>query len=96
MYANGYDLVIEDHGCGISASDLKRIREKGFTGENGRVHKEESSGLGLYLCEQVLGRLHHPFRIGVDVERRGPGSFCGLIRRCWSVNDKTVRNAMDL
>ena len=63
MYANGYDLVIEDHGCGISASDLKRIREKGFTGENGRVHKEESSGLGLYLCEQVLGRLHHPFRI---------------------------------
>ena len=63
MYANGYDLVIEDHGCGISASDLKRIREKGFTGENGRVHKEESSGLGLYLCEQVLARLHHPFVI---------------------------------
>ena len=30
-------LVVEDNGIGISATDLPRIFEKGFTGQNGRI-----------------------------------------------------------
>ena len=30
-------LVVEDNGIGIAASDLPRIFEKGFTGQNGRM-----------------------------------------------------------
>ncbi|WP_304957577.1 sensor histidine kinase [Dubosiella newyorkensis] len=59
----GYDLFIEDRGIGISKQDLERIREKGYTGHNGRLYSKESSGLGLYLSDIVLKRLHHPYTI---------------------------------
>ena len=43
-------------GIGIAPEDLPRIFEKGYTGENGRVEKS-ASGLGLYLCREICGRL---------------------------------------
>ena len=36
---NKQNLVhIHDNGCGISASDLPRVFDKSFTGENGRLY----------------------------------------------------------
>lgn len=58
-------LVIEDTGIGISESDLPRIFERGFTGYNGRQDKK-STGIGLYLCRQILDRLSHT----IEVESR--------------------------
>lgn len=55
-------LVIKDTGIGISAEDLPRIMEKGYTGYNGRIDKR-STGIGLYLCKKVLDKLHHQLRI---------------------------------
>ncbi len=51
-------LVIQDNGIGISAEDLPRIFEKGFTGFNGRQDKK-STGIGLYLCKKVCDKLGH-------------------------------------
>ncbi|WP_461812870.1 ATP-binding protein [Faecalimonas sp.] len=51
-------LVIEDTGIGISAEDLPRVVEKGFTGYNGRSN-HKSTGLGLYLTKEVLNKLGH-------------------------------------
>ena len=55
-------LVIEDSGIGISAADLPRVFEKSFTGYNGRTDKR-ATGIGLYLCREILGRLSHGIRI---------------------------------
>lgn len=55
-------LVIKDTGIGISAEDLPRIMEKGYTGYNGRIDKR-STGIGLYLCKKVMDKLHHQLRI---------------------------------
>ena len=54
--------VIKDTGIGISAEDLPRIMEKGYTGYNGRIDKR-STGIGLYLCKKVMDKLHHQLRI---------------------------------
>ncbi len=63
-------IVIEDTGIGIDESDLPRIFERGFTGCNGRMDKK-STGIGLYLCKQVMDRLG----LGIRVEsRRGAGT----------------------
>lgn len=55
-------LSIEDNGIGISTSDLPRIFEKGFTGENGRIRKN-ATGIGLYLCKRLCDKLG----IGIDI-----------------------------
>lgn len=62
-------VVIEDTGIGIPKEDLPRVFEKGFTGYNGRMDKK-STGIGLYLCKQVMDRLGH--RIWIEqADRQG-------------------------
>lgn len=51
-------LCIEDSGIGISAEDLPRIFENGYTGFNGREDKR-ASGIGLYLCKRICDNLGH-------------------------------------
>lgn len=59
-------LVIEDTGIGIRTEDLPRIFERGFTGYNGRLDKR-STGIGLYLCRQIMDRLSHTIRVESQV-----------------------------
>ncbi|WP_428908100.1 sensor histidine kinase [Niallia sp. Krafla_26] len=59
-------LVIEDTGIGIAPEDLPRVIEKGYTGYNGRADKK-STGIGLYLCKQILTKLSHTLEIESQV-----------------------------
>lgn len=71
-------IVIEDSGIGIRKEDLPRIFEKGFTGYNGRLDKR-STGIGLYLCKQILDRLAHTIRVESQVGK-GTRVILGLMR----------------
>lgn len=66
-------LSIEDNGMGISESDLPRIFEKGFTGQNGRMI-QSSTGIGLYLCRRLCDKLG----IGLAVRSEGKGTAVTL------------------
>ncbi len=55
-------IVIEDTGIGIGESDLPRIFERGFTGYNGRMY-QKSTGIGLYLCKQIMDKLSHTIKV---------------------------------
>lgn len=80
IYLHGpYTLVIEDTGIGISAEDINRVCERGFTGYNGRGDKK-STGLGLYLCKEILSRLNHSMRIESEPDC-GTRVFINLSRR---------------
>lgn len=59
-------LVIQDNGCGISASDLPRIFEKGFTGSDRTKSASTGMGMGLYLAKTLCDRLG----LGLAVESR--------------------------
>lgn len=59
---SGRDLVIQDTGVGIPKTDLKRVFDPFFTGENGRVYRE-STGMGLYLVKEVCEKLGHEVHI---------------------------------
>ena len=50
-------LMIEDHGEGIIKEDLGRIFEKGYTGNNHRNGEYKSTGMGLYMAEQICHKL---------------------------------------
>ena len=66
-------LVVEDDGIGIAASDLPRIFEKGFTGQNGRM-VQQSTGIGLYLCKRLCEKLG----IGITAESSEHGTAISL------------------
>lgn len=61
-------LVIEDSGIGIRQEDLPRVFEKGFTGYNGRMDKK-STGIGLYLCKQVMTNLGHQIEMKSNIHK---------------------------
>lgn len=49
-------LAIADDGVGIPASDVGRVFDKGFTGENGRRFAR-STGMGLYLVRELCDKM---------------------------------------
>ena len=55
-------LSIKDTGIGIAPVDLPRVFEKSYTGYNGRSDKK-ASGIGLYLCKEILTKLNHTIEI---------------------------------
>lgn len=59
-------LEIADEGIGISAEDIPRVFEKGYTGYNGHEDKS-STGIGLYLCKQAADKLGH--RLEIESEK---------------------------
>ena len=62
-------LSVADNGIGIPQSDLPRIFEKGFTGQNGRtIHS--STGIGLYRCRRLCQKLG----IGIRASSKGEGA----------------------
>lgn len=64
--AIGFELTIRDEGVGIPASDLKRVTKAFFTGENGRL-TGESTGMGLYIADEICLKLGHPLTIESEV-----------------------------
>ncbi|MGN0636762.1 MAG: sensor histidine kinase [Huintestinicola sp.] len=68
-------LCIRDTGIGIAPEDLPRIFEKGYTGRGGRLDKK-ASGIGLYLCRRICGKLGH--RITAESDGRGTIIKIGL------------------
>lgn len=56
-------LIVQDFGIGISRTDLSRVFEKGFTGNNGRsaAGLEKATGMGLYLCKKLC------INLGLDI-----------------------------
>lgn len=68
-------LNIKDNGIGISKSDLTRVFEKGFTGENGRAFAK-STGIGLYLCRKLCEKMY----LGLEIESEvGKGTIIKII-----------------
>lgn len=59
-------LYIKDNGLGIKKSELSRVFEKGFTGENGRIIGKKSTGIGLYLCKKLCNKLQLAININAE------------------------------
>ena len=57
-------MYIKDNGIGINKKELRRVFEKGFTGENGRITGKKSTGIGLYLCKKLCKKLC----IGIEIK----------------------------
>ena len=50
-------LYVRDNGIGIKKGEEKRVFDKGFTGTNGRMASQKSTGIGLYLSKKLCDKL---------------------------------------
>ncbi|MBQ3940628.1 MAG: sensor histidine kinase [Oscillospiraceae bacterium] len=55
-------LHFRDNGIGIPESDLPKVFEKSFTGQNGHA-RARSTGMGLYIVSQLCRKLGHGIRV---------------------------------
>lgn len=71
------ELAIRDNGCGVSAADLPRVFDKGFTGDNGRAAHtgKRATGLGLYLVKRLCDKMG----LGISASSREGEGFCVTI-----------------
>ncbi len=56
------ELIVQDFGIGIPKTDVKRVFNPFFTGENGRLYRE-STGMGLYLAKEVCEKMGHGIKL---------------------------------
>ena len=85
---NSVTLIIEDNGIGIPRKDLGRVFEKGFTGENGRLIGK-STGLGLYLCKRLCGKMN----LGISIASiEGSGTAVSLVFPVGGMRPPAVRS----
>ena len=59
-------IDVYDNGIGIPKSDINRVFDKGFTGENGRRYGK-STGIGLYLCKKLCSKLNLEINLKSEV-----------------------------
>ena len=65
-HGEGVELRVTDQGIGIPKSDLSRVTKPFFTGENGRK-TGESTGMGLYIAQEICTKLGHELIIESEV-----------------------------
>ena len=59
---------IWDNGMGIPKNDIKRVFDKSFTGENGRI-MAKSTGMGLYIVKKLCDKLGHKIIIESEIHK---------------------------
>jgi two-component system, OmpR family, sensor kinase len=65
---DGYvDVTVEDHGLGIPADEIDRVRERFYRGSN--VGSIPGTGLGLHLVNQIVHEHGGVFRIDSEIGR---------------------------
>lgn len=62
-------ISVEDHGCGISETDLPHIFEPFYRGDRQRVRKAGGNGLGLSLCQAIVDAHHGRIEVESQVDR---------------------------
>ena len=69
-------LYIKDNGIGIKKGEITRVFERGFTGDNGRIIGQKSTGIGLYLCKKLCDKLG----LGIELNsEKGEGTEVRII-----------------
>lgn len=73
-------IFIKDNGEGIKASDIRRIFEKGYSGETAQSSQYKSTGMGLYFANEAAKK------IGIKISVESEYSEYTLFKLIFKVN----------
>ena len=66
-------IIVEDSGPGVRDELKDMIFDRFFTSRRGSAEEENSSGLGLYICKQIVEA--HRGKIAVTDRKGGGAAF---------------------
>ena len=66
-------LIVEDSGPGVSETSAERIFDRFYTSRSGNSAVENASGLGLFICQQIIEA--HGGKISVGKSELGGARF---------------------
>ena len=72
-WRHGISMVVEDSGPGVREEIREAIFDRFFTARSGNATIPNSSGLGLYICRQIIEA--HGGKITVDASELGGAKF---------------------
>ena len=50
----GYEVAVQDNGCGMTQSEIDKITEAFYMVDKSRSRKEGGAGLGMTLCSRIV------------------------------------------
>lgn len=68
-FSNKIRLTIKDTGYGISEDDLVHIREPFYMADKSRTKADESFGLGLTICSEILKHINGSLSIESELDQ---------------------------
>ena len=60
-------LIVEDSGPGVSEASAERIFDRFYTSRSGNSAVENASGLGLFICRQIIEAHGGTIKVGKSV-----------------------------
>jgi len=66
IIADGYEVKVQDNGCGMSKDELSKIKQAFYMVDKSRERKQGGAGLGLAICDEIL--LLHEFPMIIESE----------------------------
>ena len=66
---------IKDHGIGMSEDNLKKLFSKFFRVESEQTAKIEGTGLGLFICKQIIERMEGTIEVESEAGKGSTFSF---------------------
>lgn len=74
----GYRFLVQDHGVGIAAEEVKKITKAFYMVDKSRSRSKNGAGLGLALCAEILSL--HESRLEID-SKPGEGTTMSFLIR---------------
>lgn len=52
--SGGYNIFVQDNGCGMKREEIKKITEAFYMIDKSRARKEGGAGIGMSLCKKII------------------------------------------
>ena len=76
ILADGYEVKVQDNGCGMSKNEISKIKQAFYMVDKSRERKQGGAGLGLAICDEIL--LLHGFPMIIESEE-GVGTIVTVL-----------------
>ena len=86
-----YNIIVQDHGCGIAENEIKRICEPFYMVDKSRARKQGGAGIGLALCSKIVEVHQGEMQIESDLKKGTTVTISLKYQKGGSVDEECIQ-----